>query len=151
MKEWFMQVPEALQKRIMICFAIAVLFIILFFVTLFGFGDLYLYSPCLFFAILFIISTIWLLYNSIKSNYVSVSGVCTHIEVSPIRKRIKSIILEYEDETPKQLTIPIRERMKRLAVGDTVIVYLSKKAPVYNRDGGYLIYSYYAIEIRKGA
>lgn len=151
MKERFKQLPEILQKQIIIRFAVAALFTLLFFVILFGFGDVYLYIPCLFFAGFLIVNAIWLLYNSVRGNYVSVSGVCTHIEATPIRRRIKSITLEYEDETPKQLTISIRERMKRLAVGDTVIVYLSEKTPVYNRDGGYLIYGYYAIEIRKGA
>jgi hypothetical protein len=59
--------------------------------------------------------------------------------------------LEYEGEKDKLLTISVKERMRRLKVGDTVIVYLSKKTPVYTRDGGYWINSYYAIEIRKGA
>lgn len=151
MKQKFKQLPETLQKQVIIRSAVAALFTLLFFVILFGFGDVYLCIPCLFFAGFLIVNAILLLYNSVRGNYVSVSGVCTHIEATPVRRRIKSITLQYEDETPKQLIISIRERMKRLAVGDTVIVYLSEKTPVYNRDGGYLIYGYYAIEIRKGA
>lgn len=151
MKGRFKQLPEAMQKQIILRFAAAALFTLLFFVILFGFGDVYLYLPCLFFAGFLIVNAVLLLYNSVKGDFVSVRGVCTNIEATPIRKRIKSITLQYEDETPKMLTVSIRERMKRLAVGDTVIVYLSEKTPVYNRDGGYLIYGYYAIEIRKGA
>ena len=30
-------------------------------------------------------------------------------------------------------------------------IYLSEKTPVYSRDGAYLLYGYYAVEIRKGA
>lgn len=57
----------------------------------------------------------------------------------------------HEEEEPRLLTVSIRERMKRLSVGDTVIIYLSEKTPVYSRDGAYLLYGYYAVEIRKGA
>lgn len=146
MKERFKQLPEALQKQIIIRFVVAILFTLLFFVILCVFGDIYLYIPCLGFAGFLIVNAILLLYNSAKGNYVSVRGVCKHIETTPIQKRIKSITLQYEDETPKLLSISIRERMKRLSIGDTVIVYLSEKTPVYNRDGGYLIYGYYAIE-----
>ena len=52
---------------------------------------------------------------------------------------------------PRLLTVSIHERIKRLSVGDTVTIYLSEKTPVYSRDGAYLIYGYYAVEIRKGA
>ncbi len=55
------------------------------------------------------------------------------------------------EEVPRLLTVSIHERIKRLSVGDTVTIYLSEKTPVYSRDGAYLIYGYYAVEIRKGA
>ena len=149
MKERFKQLPEAMQKQIIVRFAVAVFFTLLFFAILFGFRDGYLYLPCLFFAGFFIVNAISLLYNSIKGNYISVGGICKQIEATPIRKRIKSITLEYEEEKTKFLTVSIRQILKRLAVGDTVIVYIPEKTTVYSRDGGYLIYGYYAIEIKK--
>ena len=83
--------------------------------------------------------------------YISVSGTCVQVETTAIRKRVKSLTLEYEEEVPRLLTVSIHERIKRLNVGDTVTIYLSEKTPVYSRDGAYLIYGYYAVEIRKGA
>ena len=35
-------------------------------------------------------------------------------------------------------------------IGDTVIVYLSVKAPVYPQDDGYVVFNYYAMEVRNG-
>jgi hypothetical protein len=44
----------------------------------------------------------------------------------------------------------IRHRIKRIAVGDTVVVYLAESTQVYDQDGGYLIGNYYALDIGKG-
>lgn len=151
MKDGFKQMPEAMQRQIIVRFAVAALFTLLFFVILFGFGDVYLYLPCFIFAGFFIVNAISMLYNGVKGNFVAVGGVCTHIDATPIRKRVKSITLQYEAEEPKYLTVSVRQRMKRLTVGDTVTVYLSEKTPVYEQDGSYLIYGYYAIVTRKGA
>lgn len=149
MKGKFKQVPEALQKQIIIRFTAATLFSLLFVILLAVSGDAYLYIPCLLFAGSLFANAALLQYNCLSGNFVSVSGVCTHIEATPFRKRIKSITLKLDDN--KQLTISVRRQLKRLQVGDTVIVYLPEKAHVYTRDGEYWMNSYYAIEIRKEA
>ena len=151
MREKFRQLPKVLQLQILRRFAVAVVFVIAFFITLFGFWDIYLFLPCLLFAGFFIVNAVLLLYTCIRGDYISVSGTCIRVETTAIRKRVKSLTLEYEEEVPRLLTVSIRERMKRLSVGDTVIIYLSEKTPVYNRNGAYLISGYYAVEIRKGA
>ena len=108
-------------------------------------------STCLPFAGFFIVNALRLFYTCIRGDYISVSGTCVQVETTAIRKRIKSLTLEYEEEAPRLLTVSTHERIKRLSVGDTVTIYLSEKTPVYSRDGAYLIYGYYAVEIRKGA
>lgn len=147
MKERFKQLPEPLQQQVLRRFAVAIVFVLLFFITLFGFWDVYLFLPCLLFAGFFIVNALRLFYTCIRGDYISVSGTCIQVETTAIRKRIKSLTLEYEEEAPRLLTVSIHERIKRLSVG----VYLSEKTPVYSRDGAYLIYGYYAVEIRKGA
>ena len=149
MKGKFKQVPEALQKQIIIRFAAATLFSLLFVILPAVSGDAYLYIPCLLFAVSLFANAALLQYNCLSGHFISVSGVCTHIEATPFRKRIKRITLKLDDN--KQLTISVRRQLKRLQVGDNVIVYLSEKAPVYTRDGEYWMNSYYAIEIRKEA
>lgn len=147
MKRKFKQLPEALQKQIIIRFAVALLFSLLFVTILVISGDAYLYIPCLLFAGSLFVNTALLQYNCLSGNFISVSGVCTHIDATPFRNRIKSIALKLDDN--KQLTISVRRQLKRLKVGDTVIVYLPEKAHVYTRDGEYWMNSYYAFEIRK--
>ena len=151
MREKFRQLPKVLQLQILRRFAVAVVFVIAFFITLFGFWDIYLFLPCLLFAGFFIVNAVLLLYTCIRGDYIAVSGTYVQVDTTAIRKRIKSMTLEYEEEAPRLLTVSIHERIKRLSVGDTVTIYLSEKTPVYSRNGAYLIYGYYAVEIRKGA
>nr|WP_300563499.1 hypothetical protein [uncultured Acetatifactor sp.] len=47
------------------------------------------------------------------------------------------------------IEMPVRHRIRNLNKGDTVIVYLSEKTPVYEQENGYMVCSYYALEIGK--
>lgn len=147
MREKFKSIPFPLQKQIINRFAAGLLFVFLFLVILFCFWDVYLFLPCVFFAVFLIVNAILLFYNSYKGNYVCVEGICEHIETTGLRKRIKSITLELAEN---KLKIMIRHRIKRIAVGDTVVVYLAESTQVYDRDDGCLIGSYYALDIGKG-
>lgn len=147
MKVKFKQLPETMKKQILLRSATGLLFIILFVIVLVYFGDIYLYLPCLLFAGFLLSNAGLLLYNSVNEKFISVRGICKNIEVTGIRKRIKSISLKLDEGT---LKILIKSRLKHLAVGDTVIVYLSDKTPVYDDNGVHFICNYYALEIRKG-
>jgi len=72
--------------------------------------------------------------------------MCEQIETTGIRKRVKSICISIEKN---MLRIPVRRRAKSIFRGDTVVLYLSDKIPVYEKDGEYMIYNYYALEIKK--
>lgn len=56
-----------------------------------------------------------------------------------IRKRIRNICIGTELHTIK---MPVRHRIRNLNKGDTVIVYLSEKTPVYEQENGYMVCSY---------
>ena len=45
MKERFKQLPEPLQQQVIRRFAVAIVFVLLFFITLFGYWDVYLLLP----------------------------------------------------------------------------------------------------------
>ena len=147
MRERFKTLPDALKWQIASRFAGGAGFLLLFIVILIFYRSLYLWLPSLFFMSLLIVSGVFLMYNSITGNYVSVSGVCEDIEFTGIRRRVKSITLKLEENS---LKISVRHKIKKLKLGDTVIVYLSVKTPVYPQDSGYVVFNYYAMEVRKG-
>lgn len=146
MKERFKQLPEALQRQVMIRAVGGIVFLILFIVIQLSFGDIYLSLPCLLFGLVTIVNGGRLLYNSLSGNYLCVQGMCEQIETTGIRERVKSICISIEKN---MLRIPVRRRAKSISRGDTVVLYLSDKIPVYEKDGEYMIYNYYALEIKK--
>lgn len=148
MKEKFKRLPGALQRQIMLRMAIGIGFLALFFGIQFCLGDIYFSLPCVVFGGVIIANGGFLLYNGVEGNFISVQGVCRQIEVTRIRKRIRNIYIDTEPE-PYILKMPVRHRIRNLNKGDTIILYLSEKTPVYEQDNGYMICSYYALEIRK--
>lgn len=72
-------------------------------------------------------------------------GQCIRIDTSGLRKQVKAVHLALEQGIVK---IPVRQRIRRLSEGDTVSIYVAEKTPVYERDGLYIISSYYAMEIQ---
>lgn len=146
MREKFARLPAPLQKQTVIRVVGGTVFLFLFAVILIGFRDFYFSLPCLLFAGFLLISGLKLCYNSLAGDYMCVQGVCGGIETAGIRKRIRSILVGLEGST---LKIPVRQGMKALSVGDTVIIYLSDRTPVYEQEGGYMICSYYALGMEK--
>jgi len=147
MKEKLYSLPRPLQKQVLIRLAAGVVFLLLMIVVFICSQDLYFALPCALLSGYLLINGGRVFYQGYRGEYVRIRGICEEIEAVGIRKRIKSIRIAFDGYSVR---IPVRQRMKRLAVGDTVIVYLSEKAPVYEQDGGYMICSYDALEMEKG-
>lgn len=73
-------------------------------------------------------------------------GQCIRIDTARLRKRVRAVQLVLEQGTVKIL---VRYHISRLSEGDTIVVYVAEKTPVYERDGIYIIGNYYAMEIRR--
>lgn len=147
MRDKFKQLPEVLQRQVLIRFIGGVVFLFLFVVIQICFVDIYFSLPCLLFGGVMIVNGSWLLYNSLQGNYLCVQGVCEQIETAGLRKRVKSICISIDKN---MLHIPVKRKARGITQGDTVVLYLSDKTPVYEKDGGYMICSYYALETKKG-
>lgn len=133
MKERFKRLPEALQKQVIYRLGAGVIF----------FRDIYLLLPALCFAVFFILNGLWVFFETDAGKYVVVEGRCTGIERTPLRKRIKNIHIETDDITVKVI---VKQRMKQLAIGDNIRVYVFEKTPVYDQEQCKLLCSYLALE-----
>lgn len=145
LRERFEKMPRALQKQVLSRSGGSVLFWFLFLIILGGFRDIYLILPCLLSACYLTGSAIWLFLQSAAGNYMHLQGECVRLETTGLRKRVRSLHLELEQGIVK---IPARRRIRGLSEGDTVSIYVAEKTPVYERDGIYIISSYYAMEIQ---
>ena len=142
MKEKFMQIPQALRKQIWLrCggagMGAAMLLMVLIYST-----DWRVMVPCAVAAALCIASAALLYYRCIQGRYVEICGVCTEIERSGIRKRIKAIYLQTPEHTIRVVGIkPIRN----LSVGDSLTLYVADNTAVYSMEGCSVICSYIAM------
>lgn len=147
MKEKFRNIPTALQRQIVFRGMGGLLFFILSMILLGSVRDWYLIFPCFLCGVFLLISGFWLLYQSVKGNYMRLQGECTRIETVGLRRRIRFIYFILEEGVVK---IPVQHRIRKLTEGDIVTIYVAEKTPVYEKDGMYIISSYYAMEIRTG-
>lgn len=143
MKERFKRLPEALQKQVIYRIGAGLAFLLCTILILIFFRDIYLLLPCLCFSIFFALNGIWVFLQTDAGKYVVVEGHCTGIERTPLRKRVKNIYLETDAATVK---IIAKQRMKQLAVGDNIRVYVFEKTPVYDQEQCKLLCSYLALE-----
>lgn len=147
MKDKLKALPMPLQKQVVFQFGAGIVFMLLMVLIWILFSDVYFALPCLLMSGFLLVSGGRLFYIGSKGSCVCVCGTCVQIETFGFRKSIKSIEIAFDGYLVK---IPIRQRMKRLSTGDTVSVYLSEKAPVYEQDGIYMVCSYYVLETEKG-
>lgn len=143
MKEKFARIPEPLRIQILFRLGIGVVSAILLITALLIGGDWRFCIPCAALAVFFLGGGVLLFFRGTDGRYVVIEGVCTEIERSTLRRRLKSFSLQ-----GKQFPIRImnqRQRIRGLAVGDTLTVYVSEKALVYEMDGCRIVNSYIAL------
>lgn len=88
----------------------------------------------------------WRLYRLFThQEYLVLSGVCTKVETSPIRRRPKAI---YTDIEGRPVKIPLNRPLGSVTIGDTIVIYLSRQSPIYESDGIATIFRYYAVECK---
>ena len=146
LREQFRLIPEALKKQILIRGVLSVAALLLFVFVLIYTKEFSFALPCIALSLFMIVNSTQLLYNCIRNKYVVVQGICKKVEKTTFRKRVKSLSLEVENRI---LTLPVRHRLKAPSVGDEISIYLPENAPVYEKDGGYHVYSFYALEINR--
>lgn len=146
LKDQVSGLPEPLRQQVLLRLGTAAAAIFLFVVLLFCFRDLRLCSPCLILAAFLIVSGCTLLRSCICGSYLCLTGPCVQIHTGGLRKRVRSVFMDVSGIT---LELHVRQRMNGLSVGDTIILYLSGRTPVYEKDGVQSVYSYYAVTVKK--
>lgn len=147
MKEKFKDLPEALQKQIELRLAACALSLLLFVVTLAVYRDLYLCLPFAVFCLFFGAFGALLFFRAADGKFVVVEGQCSKVERTAIRKKPRTIYFVSE---PHSVKLQVRQRIKNIEAGDSITVYVSENAPVYQEEGCQILSGYLAIEIRKG-
>ena len=138
------QIPEPLQKQILIRLWLGGLFLIQFAVLLFLRVGVFIWLPCAGAAIFSVAAAFALFRLAVLGEYVVVSGVCDDVCLSAVKRRIKYILIKTEGHMVK---VTLHGRKKSISVGSAVNLYVAKNTPIYGQDRQYALYTYLAVEI----
>ena len=138
------KLPEALKKQVLLRSGGSAVFFLLFLYFLWSAGDAYMLFPCFLFFCVVTGNGIWFFSRCVYGQYVRLQGECIRTEAAGFRKRIRSFYLAYETGVVK---VPVKSRIRNLREGDMVSVYIADNAPVYEKEGVFLVGDYYALEI----
>lgn len=146
MRKKFEKLPQALQKQILFRSGGSVLLWLIALAVLVNFRDVYLFLPCLLCAGCLTIESIRMACHIAEGRYIHLQGECIQMDRTGLRRKISSLYLALEAGVVK---VPVRKRIRNIEKGIIVSVYVACDIPVYEKDGVYIVNSYYAMEITK--
>ena len=148
MMKVFKQLPEPLQRQILykLGYGLTLLFvtIVLFFYTM----ELFSVLACVIIMVFCVISAFALFRRAVVGDYVAIRGECLGVTLTAVRKRTKTVILRTDDN--RTLKIMIKHRLKKINAGSAITVYAASNVPIYENNGAHLLYSYLALDIKRG-
>lgn len=142
MKDIFLTFPEPLRKQILLQCAGGGFGIAMFLILLVYGCDWYFLFPCAALVIVSLSGATSLYDRCRQERYVTIEAACTEITRTPFRRRIKSLYLRSEQYTIKLVGV---RNICGLAVGDTLTLYVSDNAAIYEMDGSMILCSYLAL------
>lgn len=142
MKKAFLEIPRPLQKQILLRLLGAVLGLFLLILFLIVYKDWRFWIPCVILTVMCLASAGTLFFRCVLGKHVVVEGICTDIDKSLIRKRVKAIYIRNDQFSIK---IVNAKRIRNLSIGDTVTVYVADNSAVYDVDGVKVICYYLAM------
>jgi hypothetical protein len=141
----YAEFPSALRKRMEQHLLCMVGSTTMFLVLLFLSANMQLLLPP---AAVFLFSafSVWSLYLAYtKGDILFLSGICTALEQTPIRRKTKAIYATFED---RLVRVRLRQSLSGVSVGDIVTLLLPRQAPIVEQDGVTMVFRYYAITVR---
>ena len=144
MLQTFKEISAPLQKQIIYRLAFFIVSFILF-VTLLFMNDFYLVLPFAAITVFILVSAFFLFKTAALNEYVVISGECYDIVLTAVRRRTKTLFLRTESGNIQIAA----SRIRKIPVGAKIDVYVSKKTPVYERDGMNVLYTNLAIDVKQ--
>jgi len=146
-KTAFSAIPEPLQKQVYIRLGFTIIFLLLFVLVLSMMFDWLTVIPFIILSLFSLISAGQLFRSAVKGDYVMIEGNCVDVTVTAFRKQTKSVILKTDEHT---VQVMIRQRLKQIPKGVSVVVYMAKSTQVFDKNGMMVLHSYIALEIKGG-
>lgn len=136
--------PAPIRMQITVRFSFSVVFLGVFLCILIFTRDFILSFPCLVIGAFLLVNSAVVYYRGTRNKFIAVNGICTDVEYTRIRKKIKYIYIQVGEMSVR---FPVRKRVRKLSIGDGITLYLPESTRVYEKDGCLVIFDYYAWEL----
>lgn len=143
MKEQFRNIPDVLQKQILIRMTGSGLGIVMVLLVLAYGGSLRFLIPGFVTSLTFLADALAVLGRCADQKYVVIEGICEQIEYTGLRKKAKAIHIRCNGKAVR--IIGQLHSLGSLRNGDLLKVYLAESTPVYEHDGVYQVTNFMAI------
>jgi len=144
--------PESLQKQILIRVGCGAIFFLLDIVSLAVIKDINTFVIGIMVTLFCFGQAVWLFYVTGSNKYVVISGICCDISITPIKQRVKSLIVRTTaKDTESLLRVMVHGSLKRVPPGTKIDIYVSLNTPMYERDGAQQLGGYLAIDLKGGS
>ena len=87
-----------------------------------------------------------LVWRADQGKVLVVEGVCWEVELTLFRRRPKAVVMECGD---RQVKVYLHARVRNLAVGERLRIYVAESAPVYEEDDILVLSGYLVVEVGK--
>ena len=146
MKEKLKKLPPPLRKQALLRFAGAVACFCLLLLVAVGYCQPMLWFPFTVERCVSAASGALLVWRVDQGKVLVLEGVCREVEPTLFRRRPKAVVMECGD---RQVKVYLHARVRNLAVGERLRLYVAESAPVYEEDDVLVLSGYLAIEVGK--
>lgn len=147
MKGDFKRLPRILKKNILCKIGLGLCFLTVFILMCIFMKHLIFALAPGAFAIFSLMDGIGMTFRCMSGEYVELSGTCTEVHKSKLKRKTRSITVE----TRKGIVrISLKIKPQSVKVGDYVTIYIPDHASVYDHKGDMVVCEFYAIEIMNG-
>lgn len=146
MKEKLKKLPPPLRKQALLRFAGAGACFCLLLVVAVGYRQPMLCFPFLVMGAFSAGSGALLVWRVDQGKVLVLEGVCTEVKPTLFRHRPKAVVMECGG---RQVKAYLHARVRNLAMGERLRLYVAESAPVYEEDDVLVLSGYLAIEVGK--
>lgn len=145
MREAFKELPQALQRQVILRAGFSLGFVFIFIALLVTTNDLYAILPAIAMVAFCAGSAAHLFRRAITKDYVMVTGVCEEVSKTLFTRRIKTIIISTEQHV---IQVSPWHRPRRVPRGACIELYISPRTLVYEKDGVQVLHGYLAMAVK---
>ena len=140
------KLPGVLEEQIWIHLCLGAVMSVVGIILLFSAGS-YIGLPWFLIAAYLIGSSTLLVISCISGKITTIVGVCREVELAGLRRRPTAVVIVV-DGSP--VRIQLHQRRCTIREGDTMVVYVSDRTPIYKKGGIDYLCASYAIEVIRG-